>query len=139
MPFASDRSARLHPGRPSRRRQDPLDRRGHPERKESELASGRNAVHRDARKMTLDELDRLLITWKARTDSAAAGLVELRSLPSYEILTGGHDGHKVQLSGTSEQRVTPALASLEQAWRDYGVISTAYSRALSLRRQMPRF
>ena len=89
--------------------------------------------------MTLDDLDRLLITWKNRTDSAAAGLVELRSLPSYEILTGGHDGHKVQLTGPSAQRATPALAALDQAWKDYGVVSTAYTQALSLRRQMPRF
>jgi hypothetical protein len=89
--------------------------------------------------MTLDDLDRLLITWKTRSDTAAAGLVELRSLPSYEILTGGHDGHKVRLTGVSEQRVTPALDALDQAWKDYGAITTAYQRALSLRRQMPRF
>jgi hypothetical protein len=89
--------------------------------------------------MTLDDLDALLHHWKTRTDEAAAGLVELRSLPSYEILTGGHDGHKVQLTGSSEQRVRPALAALEQAWKDYGVVSTAYSNAIGLRKQMPRF
>jgi hypothetical protein len=89
--------------------------------------------------MTLDDLDRLLIEWKSRTDQAAAGLVELRSLPSYEILTGGHDGRKLQLNGLSLQRTTPALASLDTAWRDYGALSTAYQSALSLRRQMPRF
>jgi len=89
--------------------------------------------------MTLDDLDRLLIIWKNRTDAAAAGLVELRSLPSYEILTGGHDGHKVQLTGPSEQRATPALEALERAWKDYGIISSAYTQALALRRQVPRF
>jgi hypothetical protein len=89
--------------------------------------------------MTLDDLDRVLIAWKARTDAAAAGLVELRSLPSYEILTGGHDGRRLQLTGPSAARGGPALEALEQAWRDYGVLSTAYSQALSLRRQMPRF
>jgi hypothetical protein len=89
--------------------------------------------------MTLDDLDRLLILWKTRTDAAAAGLVELRSLPSYEILAGGHDGHKLQLTGPSAQRVGPALEALDQAWRDYGTISAAYQQALSLRRQMPRF
>jgi hypothetical protein len=89
--------------------------------------------------MTLDDLDRLLITWKNRTDGAAAGLVELRSLPSYEILTGGHDGHKLQLTGVSEQRAAPALAALDQAWRDYGAISTRFQNAVSMRRQMPRF
>lgn len=89
--------------------------------------------------MTLDDLDRVLIAWKNRTDAAAAGLVELRSLPSYEILTGGHDGRKLQLAGPSAQRAGPALEALEQAWRDYGAISSKYSEALSLRRQMPRF
>jgi hypothetical protein len=89
--------------------------------------------------MTLDDLDRLLIAWKARTDAAAAGLVELRSLPSYEILTGGHDGRRLQLTGPSAARGGPSLEALEQAWRDYGVLSTAYTQALSLRRQMPRF
>jgi hypothetical protein len=89
--------------------------------------------------MTLDDLDRVLISWKARTDAAAAGLVDLRSLPSYEILTGGHDGRKLQLTGPSAQRGTPALEALDLAWRDYGTISSAYQQALSLRRQMPRF
>jgi hypothetical protein len=89
--------------------------------------------------MTLDDIDRLLIGWKSRIDSAAAALVELRSLPSYEILTGGHDGQKVQLTGSSEQRATPALEALERAWKDYGIISTAYTQANALRRQMPRF
>ncbi len=89
--------------------------------------------------MTLDDLDRLLIQWKTRTDTSAAGLVELRSLPSYEILTGGHDGRKLQLTGSSLQRAEPALASLDQAWKDYGAITSAYQRANSLRRQMPRF
>jgi hypothetical protein len=89
--------------------------------------------------MTLDDLDRLLILWKQRTDGAAAALVELRSLPSYEILTGGHDGRKLQLAGVSEQRGGPALESLEQAWRDYGALSTRYQNAVSMRRQMPRF
>ena len=65
--------------------------------------------------------------------------MELRSLPSYEILTGGHDGHKVQLTGSSEQRVRPALAALDQSWKDYGVVSTSYSNAVGLRKQMPRF
>jgi hypothetical protein len=89
--------------------------------------------------MTLDDLDRVLIAWKTRTDAAAAGLVELRSLPSYEILTGGHDGRQLQLTGPSAQRGIPALQALDQAWRDYGTLSSAYQQALSLRRQMPRF
>lgn len=89
--------------------------------------------------MTLDDIDRLLQLWKTRTDEAAAGLVELRSLPSYEILTGGNDGHKVQLTGPSALRATPALAALEQAWKDYGVLSTAYSNAAGMRKQLPRF
>jgi predicted nucleic acid-binding Zn-ribbon protein len=89
--------------------------------------------------MTLEDLDRLLISWKARTDAAAAGLVELRSLPSYEILSGGHDGKKLQLTGPSEERGTPALGELDQAWRSYGALNTVYQRAVSLRRQMPRF
>jgi hypothetical protein len=89
--------------------------------------------------MTLDELDRLLFEWKSRIDAAAAGLVELRSLPSYEILTGGHDGRKLQLSGLSMQRTPPALDALDQAWQDYATLSTACQRALSLRGQMPRF
>jgi len=89
--------------------------------------------------MTLDQLDQLLATWKSRSESVAAGLFELRAMPSYEILTGGHDGKRLPLTGLSERRIAPALALLEDAWRDYGVFSQTVQAAIALRQQIPRF
>ena len=89
--------------------------------------------------MTLDEIDHLLSTWKSRSETAAAGLFELRAMPSYEILTGGHDGKRLELTGLSQRRTAPSIAALEQAWRDYGVLSNTIQAAIALRQQLPRF
>ena len=89
--------------------------------------------------MTLDEIDHLLSTWKSRSETAAAGLFELRAMPSYEILTGGHDGKRLDLTGLSQRRTAPSIAALEQAWRDYGVLSNTIQAAIALRQQLPRF
>ena len=89
--------------------------------------------------MTLDEIDQLLSTWKSRSETAAAGLFELRAMPSYEILTGGHDGKRLELTGLSQRRTAPSIAALEQAWRDYGVLSNTIQAANALRQQLPRF
>jgi len=89
--------------------------------------------------MTLDEIDQLLSTWKSRSETAAAGLFELRAMPSYEILTGGHDGKRLDLTGLSQRRTAPSIAALEQAWRDYGVLSNTIQAAIALRQQLPRF
>ena len=89
--------------------------------------------------MTLDEIDQLLAAWKSRSETAAAGLFELRAMPSYEILTGGHDGTRLELTGLSQRRTAPAIAALEQAWRDYGVLSSTIQAAIALRQQLPRF
>ena len=89
--------------------------------------------------MLLDELDRLLAIWKSRSETAAAGLFELRAMPSYEILTGGHDGKRLELTGLSQRRTAPAIAALDQAWRDYGILSSTIQAALALRQQLPRF
>ncbi|MDE3198276.1 MAG: hypothetical protein KGN84_18150 [Acidobacteriota bacterium] len=89
--------------------------------------------------MTLDQLDQLLATWKSRSESVAAGLLELRATPSYEILTGGHDGQRLPLVGLSERRIAPALSLLEDAWRDYGAFSQTVQAAVALRQQLPRF
>ncbi len=85
--------------------------------------------------MTLDQLDQLLAEWKHRTESATAGLLALRALPTYEILTGG----QCQLTGITAQKAAPALRSLEGAWLDYGRIATAVDQAHALRTSMPRF
>jgi hypothetical protein len=89
--------------------------------------------------MMLEEIDQLLATWKSRSESAAAGLFELRAMPSYEILTGGHDGKRLELTGLSQRRTAPSIAALEQAWRDYGVLSNTIQAAIALRQQLPRF
>ena len=89
--------------------------------------------------MYLEEIDQLLATWKSRSEQAAAGLFELRAMPSYEILTGGHDGKRLELTGLSLRRTAPSIAALEQAWRDYGVLSNTIQAALALRQQLPRF
>jgi hypothetical protein len=89
--------------------------------------------------MTIEQIDALLSQWKSRSESAASSLFELRGMPTYEILTGGHDGKRLRLTGLTERRTGPAVALLEQAWRDYGVLSNTIQAALALRQQMPRF
>jgi DNA repair exonuclease SbcCD ATPase subunit len=66
-------------------------------------------------------------------------LFELRAMPSYEILTGGHDGKRLELTGLSQRLTAPSIAALEQAWRDYGVLSNTIQAAIALRQQLPRF
>jgi hypothetical protein len=89
--------------------------------------------------MTLDDLDRQLTAWKARVETAAHGLVDLRAMPTWEMLTGGHDGRKVELSGVTAERIGPSITALEQVWQDFGALSSALDRAMALRKQMPRF
>jgi hypothetical protein len=89
--------------------------------------------------MTIDQIDVLLSQWKSRSESAASSLFELRAMPTYEILTGGHDGKRLRLTGLTERRTAPAVTLLEQAWRDYGVFSNTVQAALALRQQLSRF
>ncbi len=83
--------------------------------------------------MTLEEIDRLLKLWHSRIDAAAAGLAELRGLPSYEIV------EKLQLTGETKLRIGPAMLAFEKVWRDYGLLSRTVQGAVEMRAKVPRF
>ncbi len=86
--------------------------------------------------MTLDDLDRLLSQWKARLDTAAQNLADLRSRPVYDILAGSQ---RLQLTGITEQKLGQAVAVLDGVWSDYSLLCSALDRAADLRRQVSRF
>jgi hypothetical protein len=88
--------------------------------------------------MTLNQLDTLLAQWKDRTDQMAAVLMELRCMPTWDLLSGT-GAHSLQLTGVTAQRVPPAIAALDTVWRDYAALSSTLARAADLRAQMPRF
>jgi hypothetical protein len=89
--------------------------------------------------MTLDQLDQLLAEWKNRMDAASQNLVELHSLPSYEMLTGADGASKLRLVGATEKRIAPAVAALNELMRDYETLATKVALAEDLRKAMPRF
>jgi hypothetical protein len=83
--------------------------------------------------MTVEEIDRLLQLWTSRIEAAAAGLAELRALPSYEIL------ENLALTGETKSRIGPAIRAFDSVWRDYDLLSQTVQKAADMRAKISRF
>jgi len=87
--------------------------------------------------MTLDQVDQLLGEWKRRLDAAAQVVYDLHGLPAYEMLLGSGKS-RLKLTGITGAQYTAAIAALETAIQNYGLLSDLVGRAEDLRKNMPR-
>jgi hypothetical protein len=88
--------------------------------------------------MTLEEIDRLLVSWRANLSMSSQNLLALDDLPTYKRLTGGDGLTRTALSGITAQRVPPALDAIAQLFDNLQVLTSVIDRAAKLRESMPR-
>ncbi len=88
---------------------------------------------------TLEEIDRLLAEWKNLLAIASQNLIDLQELPTYQRLVGGYGYPKVQLTGATATRVTPALEATNELFEHFDLLSETVNKANNLRSSISRF
>src|SRR5437899_2109760 len=88
--------------------------------------------------MTLEEIDKALAEWDAKRSVATDNILELMDMLTYKRLTGTNGLPMPQLSGITEQRVTPALKALDELWVLFGELNKVIDRAKDIRKSLPR-
>ena len=87
--------------------------------------------------MTLQQLDNVLKTWKARLSAVAENLMELQSDSTYQSLTGEGGLVKVHVTGATATRVGAALRTMNELFLRFGLLQSTVDRAEEIRRGLP--
>jgi len=88
--------------------------------------------------MTLEEIDRLLVAWRANLSMSSQNLLALDDLTTYKRLTGGNNLCRPTLTGETARRVPPALDDIAQLFDNLQVLTGVIDKAARLRETMPR-
>lgn len=86
-----------------------------------------------------DEIDQLLADWKYKIKVVTQNLLELQELPTYQRLCGSPGFPKVDLTGITATRVTPALEAMNDLFQYFDLLVQVVEKASKLRQQLPRF
>jgi hypothetical protein len=86
-----------------------------------------------------DEIDQLLADWKHKIQVVSQNLLELQELPTYQRLCGTPGYPKVDLTGITAIRVTPALEAMNDLFQYFDLLVQVVEKASKLRQQLPRF
>jgi hypothetical protein len=89
--------------------------------------------------VTLEQIDQLLADWRKKIDLVGQNLMDLNSLPTYQRLSGASGFPKVELTGITQARVTPALAAMSDLFQDFDLLLNTIDQAVQLRKQVPLF
>ncbi|OUL27490.1 hypothetical protein BV378_09960 [Nostoc sp. RF31YmG] len=86
-----------------------------------------------------DEIDQLLADWKHKIKVVSQNLLELQELPIYQRLCGSPGYPRVDLTGITATRVTPALEAINDLFQYFDLLVQIVEKASKLRQQLPRF
>ena len=86
-----------------------------------------------------DEIDQLLADWKRKIKVVSQNLLELQEQPTYQRLCGYPGYPKVELTGITAKRVTPALEAMNDLFQYFDLLVQVVDKASQLRQQLPRF
>jgi hypothetical protein len=89
--------------------------------------------------VNLEQIDQLLAEWKTKIDLVSQNLIDLHGLPSYQRLAGVSGFPKIELTGVTQARVTPALEAMSNLFQHFDLLVTVLSQAIEKRKQVPRF
>jgi len=89
--------------------------------------------------VNLEQIDQLLADWKKKIDLVSQNLINLHGLPTYQRLTGVSGFPKTELTGVTQARVTPAMDAMSNLFQHFDLLVTTISKAVELRKQVPRF
>ena len=94
---------------------------------------------RNSRKMNLDQIDQVLEEWRAKLQVSSDNLLALDDNLTYKRL-GGKDGlPATQLSGVTQEQVTPAIDAVQNLFLYTGMLTRIVDRAVELRKSLSRF
>jgi hypothetical protein len=88
--------------------------------------------------MSLEEIDRLLVAWRANLAMSSQNLLALDDLATYKRLTGEDGAPPPALTGVSGQRVPPALAEIATLFDNLQVLTGIIDKASKLREAIPK-
>ena len=74
-----------------------------------------------------------------KVDLVCQNLIDLHGLPTYQQLTGASGFPKVELTGMTAARVTPALEAMSELYQHFDLLLKTVDRATELRKQVRRF
>ncbi len=80
-----------------------------------------------------EDIDAILASWDERLRRVDENLIALEADPTYQMLGGGGSGPTARLTGTTHERVTPALAALGELFEQREQLSALVARAKALR------
>ncbi|BAY25817.1 hypothetical protein NIES2100_56250 [Calothrix sp. NIES-2100] len=86
-----------------------------------------------------DEIDQLLADWKHKIKVVSQNLLELQELPTYQRLCGSPGYPKIDLTGITATRVTPALEAMNDLFQYFDLLVQVVEKASKLRQELPRF
>ncbi|OUL20276.1 hypothetical protein BV372_32800 [Nostoc sp. T09] len=86
-----------------------------------------------------DEIDQLLADWKHKIKVVSQNLLELQEQPTYQRLCGSPSFPRVDLTGITAKRVTPALEAMNDLFQYFDLLVQVVEKASKLRQQLPRF
>ncbi|OUL32457.1 hypothetical protein [Nostoc sp. 106C] len=86
-----------------------------------------------------DEIDQLLADWKHKIKVVSQNLLELQEQPTYQRLCGSPSFPRVDLTGITATRVTPALEAMNDLFQYFDLLVQVVEKASKLRQQLPRF
>jgi exonuclease VII small subunit len=89
--------------------------------------------------VNLEQIDQWLADWKKKIDIVSQNLIDLHGLPTYHRLTGVSGFPKIELTGVTQARVTPALEAMSNLFQHFDLLVTTIGKAVELRKQVPRF
>ena len=96
-------------------------------------------LHKQGGRVNLEQIDQLLADWRTKIDLVSQNLIDLHGLPSYQRLAGVSGFPKIELTGVTQARVTPALEAMSHLFQHFDLLVTVLSQAIEKRKQVPRF
>ncbi len=88
--------------------------------------------------VTTEQIDRLLSDWQQKLNLVSQNLIDLQSALPYQRLTGVGGFLPLPLTGTTADRVLPALSALDGLFQHFDLLLKTIDQAKDLRKQIPR-
>jgi hypothetical protein len=86
--------------------------------------------------VTIEEIDQLLADWKQKIDLVGQNLIDLHGVSTYQRLAGLSGFPKLELTGVTQARVTPALEAMNELFQHFDLLAKTIDKALALRKQL---